>query len=115
MLIGFFDEFGHSGPFVSRSDARYKSSPVFGLAGYVMPATEVRNFATFFLQLKQYMFAAELKQYQDNPATWEKKGNSFLNSKNMTKYPHLREGMSRMLNRLELICLRLNRRGFRLG
>lgn len=100
MLIGFFDEFGHIGPFVSRSDPKYRESPVFGLAGYVMPSDQVRGFATFFLQLKQHMFAAELAQYHDNPATWEKKGSLFLNKKNIEKYSHLREGVRRLLNRL---------------
>lgn len=101
MLIGFFDEFGHSGPFISRGDPRFGQSPVFGLAGYVMPSHEVRNFATFFLQLKQSMFARELESVRDNPATWEKKGAAFLNHKNIEKYAHLREGMRRLLNRIE--------------
>jgi hypothetical protein len=101
LQIGFFDEFGHIGPFVSRNDPKYRESPIFGLAGYLMPSSEVRKFATFFLQLKQHMFAAELAGNADNPATWEKKGSEFLNRRNMSRYPHLREGMRRLLNRLE--------------
>ena len=59
MLIAFLDEFGHGGPFVARSDKRFNQSPVFGLAGYVMPHTQVRGFATFFFQLKANLLAAD--------------------------------------------------------
>jgi len=47
------------------------------------------------------MFARELQNYDDNPATWEKKGSDFLNRKNIEKYAHLREGVRRLLNRIE--------------
>ena len=41
--FAYLDEFGHIGPYVSRADPRYKESPVFGLAGFVLPAAEVRH------------------------------------------------------------------------
>lgn len=100
MLIAFMDEFGHCGPFVSRTDPRYKQSPVFGLAGYVLPHNQVRHFATFFFQLKSQMLAAELKATQDHPATWEKKGSELISTKNILKYRHIREGLNRVLNEI---------------
>ena len=42
--IAYLDEFGYVGPSVSRNDPRHKHSPVFGLAGFIMPADEVRGF-----------------------------------------------------------------------
>ena len=100
MLIAFHDEFGHCGPFVSRTDAHYNTSPVFGLAGYVMPHQRVRHFATFFFQLKSWMLASELKKCGVHPATWEKKGSQLINTKNIKKYAHIREGIHRFLNEI---------------
>lgn len=100
MLIAFLDEFGHIGPFVSRNDARYNHSPVFGLAGYVLPHNQVRHFATFFFQLKTKMLAAELKFVQDHPATWEKKGKDLITTRNIRKFVHIREGLIRILNEI---------------
>ena len=40
------DEFGHVGPYVSRTDPHHNDSPVFGLAGFVLPVGEVRGFGT---------------------------------------------------------------------
>ena len=50
--IACLDEFGHVGPYVSRDDPRHKDSPVFGLAGFIVPADEVRGFGTWFFQRK---------------------------------------------------------------
>ena len=37
-LFAYLDEFGHIGPYVARQHPSYKESPVFGLAGFVLPA-----------------------------------------------------------------------------
>lgn len=100
LLIAFLDEFGHSGPFVSRRDARYSQSPVFGLAGYILPHNQVRHFATFFFQLKCNMLAAELRLNQQHPATWEKKGNSLITTRNIARYRHVREGLIRLISEI---------------
>jgi len=100
MLIAFMDEFGHCGPFIGRADKRFNHSPVFGLAGYVLPHNQVRHFATFFFKLKSQMLAKELAKAQEHPATWEKKGSELITTRNIKKYPHIREGLHRMLNEL---------------
>ena len=46
ICIAYLDEFGHVGPYVSRTHPRHNDSPVFGFAGFVMPAEEVRGFGT---------------------------------------------------------------------
>lgn len=100
MHIAFLDEFGHIGPFRSRSDPKYKQSPVFGLAGYVLPHIQVRHFATFFLQLKSQMLKADLAACGDHPATWEKKGTELITTRNIKRYRHVREGLARLINEI---------------
>ncbi|PKD78280.1 DUF3800 domain-containing protein, partial [Escherichia coli] len=36
--VVYLDEFGHVGPFLSRDHAQYKTSPVFGFGGFLLPA-----------------------------------------------------------------------------
>jgi len=55
MYIAFLDEFGHIGPFIRRNDRKYNQSPVFGLAGFVLPHHNVRSFATWFYQYKNQL------------------------------------------------------------
>lgn len=100
VIIAFLDEFGHIGPFVSRTDAHFRHSPVFGLAGYVLPHHKVRHFATFFFQLKTRMLSAELAFVQDHPATWEKKGSELITTRNIKKYRHIREGLFRLITEI---------------
>ena len=73
--FAYLDEFGHIGPgYISRADPRYKESPVFGLAGFVLPAAEVRGFGTWFFQRKCELLDFEIKRSGEHPALWEKKG-----------------------------------------
>ena len=65
-----------------------------------MPHEKVRHFATFFLQLKANMLAADVKKSGVHPATWEKKGTELITSRNIRKYRHVREGVLRLLNEL---------------
>lgn len=100
MLIAFLDEFGHCGPFVSRTDQHYNHSPVFGLGGLILPHDKVRHFATFFFQLKAQMLRNELARSGVHPATWEKKGSELLTRKNIERYPAIRSGIFRILNEI---------------
>lgn len=56
--LAYLDEFGHVGPYVSRSDRRHNDSPVFGFAGFVMPVSEVRAFGTWFFQRRYSSLAS---------------------------------------------------------
>ncbi|MGY1880677.1 MULTISPECIES: DUF3800 domain-containing protein [Pseudomonas] len=55
--IAYLDEFGHVGQYVSRKHPMYKTSPVFGLGGMLIPAQEVREFAIYFYKLKCQLLA----------------------------------------------------------
>lgn len=56
------DEFGHVGPYISRSDTRHNTSPVFGLSGIVLPVDRVRPFASYFYRLKCNLLGCEIQQ-----------------------------------------------------
>lgn len=70
----YFDDFGHIGPHVSSRDRRYKDSPVFGLAGFVLASEVVREFANWFFQHKCELLEFEIKRSGKHPALWEKRG-----------------------------------------
>jgi hypothetical protein len=75
LYFAYIDEFGHIGPYVSREHPHYKTSPIFGLGGVLLPATDVRGFGEFFLAHKEWLLAAELRAHGiTDPSTWEKKG-----------------------------------------
>lgn len=86
LYVAYLDEFGHIGPYISPTHPQHNTSPVFGLAGVVLPASQIRNFATFFYKLKCDALAAELAASGTHPAKWEKKGSSLYTTKNFNKY-----------------------------
>ena len=99
--FAYLDEFGHIGPYISRADPRYKTSPVFGLTGFVLPAGEVRGFGTWFFQRKCQMLDLEIRRSGEHPAVWEKKGASLFTVTNVTRYRALRQLTNRLLNKIE--------------
>ena len=99
--FAYLDEFGHIGPYIRRTDPRYKDSPVFGLAGFVLPAAEVRGFGTWFFQRKCELLDFEIKRSGEHPAVWEKKGASLFTVRNVTQYRELRRLTNRLFNKIE--------------
>jgi hypothetical protein len=73
---------------------------VFGLAGYVLPHSQVRHFATFFYQLKNNLLQADLQRCAAHPATWEKKGSELISTKNIKRYRSVRSAIHRVLNEI---------------
>jgi len=94
----YLDEFGHLGPFMSRAAKKYNESPVFGLAGIILPEDAVRPFATKILQLKEFIFADEIKRSGLPSSHWEKKGTDIFTAKRVAKYPHFRSTGFRLMN-----------------
>ncbi|KND57226.1 hypothetical protein BVER_00586c [Candidatus Burkholderia verschuerenii] len=104
--VVYLDEFGHIGPYVSRTHEKYNDSPVFGFAGVVIPAQEVREFAIYFYQLKCRLLAWDLKNKNpgNRPAyQWEKKGSAVYTVTNVEKYRELRNATFRLLNHIHSI------------
>ncbi len=94
----YLDEFGHIGPYMGRVAKRYNESPVFGLAGIILPAEAIRPFATKFLQLKQYIFPGEIARSGVHASQWEKKGSEIFTAKLLARYPHFRSTGFRLIN-----------------
>ena len=101
--IAYLDEFGHIGPYITRTHSRHNDSPVFGLAGFVLPLDEVRSFATWFFQRKCQLLEYEITRSGKHPALWEKKGSSLYTAKNVSAYPELRKFTNRLFNRIAAI------------
>lgn len=104
--VVYLDEFGHIGPFVARHHQRHNDSPVFGLAGLMIPAEAVREFAIYFYRLKCRLLHWELQHRNpDNlPAyQWEKKGSAVFTPTNVTQYRSLRDATFRMLSHIRRI------------
>ncbi len=99
--FAYLDEFGHIGPYVARADPKYNESPVFGLAGFVMPADEVRGFGTWFYKRKCEFLASEIDRSKTHPAQWEKKGASLYTANNVKRYRELRQLTNRLLNKIK--------------
>ena len=100
MYIAYLDEFGHVGPFVSRHHPEHQSSPVFGLSGFVMPASRVRSFGTWFFRQKQFLFTQEQEASRHHPATWEKKGSEFFTQGKIANRPWVRQTGFRLINQI---------------
>jgi hypothetical protein len=106
MLFVYVDDFGHSGPYVSRLDPRHNTSPVYGFAGFVLPAEEVRGFSSFFLQLKEHNLAGDAQKAQKPIYLWEKKGTNLFTKNSIHRYRAVREMGFRLLGEVS------KRRGF---
>lgn len=100
LYIAYLDEFGHIGPYLGRDHPQHRSSPVFGLGGVVLPYLPLRNFATFFFQLKCNLLKFEIERDGVHPAKWEKKGSALYTTANIEKYGELRVATNRYLNRI---------------
>jgi hypothetical protein len=103
MYIVYLDEFGHIGPYVDRTSTKFSESPVFGLAGLILPADQVRSFATWFYKRKCQLLDFEIKRDGEHPATWEKKGSSLYTIKNIEKYRELRVFTNRFFNKIAAV------------
>ncbi|WP_049871109.1 DUF3800 domain-containing protein [Desulfurispirillum indicum] len=98
LYIAYLDEFGHIGPYISATDPKHKTHPVFGLGGLVLPYNQVRDFSTYFFKLKNNLLNFELQKSKKHPAKWEKKGSQLYTVKNVEKYHELRAATYRLFN-----------------
>ncbi len=98
--FAYLDEFGHIGPYVTREHPIHNDSPVFGLAGFVLPSEHLRGFGTWFFQRKCDLLAFEIERSGRHPAVWEKKGASLYTVPNVTQYVELRKLTNRLFNKI---------------
>lgn len=104
MHIGYFDEFGHNGLYKSRNDKSFKTHPVFGLGGFIIPVDNIRALSGAFRWIKESGLKAEIdakviargKKIEH----WEKKGSALLTTRNIQKYREVRRIIGRVIKKL---------------
>ncbi len=101
MYFAYLDEFGHIGPFIQRTSPKHNESPVFGLAGIILPEEAIRPFASYFLKQKEWVFSHDLRASQKMAAKWEKKGTSFIRPDPLKKYVETRRVIHRIMNKID--------------
>ena len=101
MHFVYLDEFGHIGPFEGRKSRKHNESPVFGLAGIILPEDAIRPFATYFLKQKEMTFSNDLRAANKMAAKWEKKGTSFIRPSPLKKYLETRRVLHRVMKKVE--------------
>lgn len=90
MLLAYIDEVGEPGAFVSRTDARYNTSPAFGYAGFVISESAARRMGEVFTFKKRQLFASEI-ELASHPGRWERKGSELLRPDTPQRFPqHIR-------------------------
>ena len=95
MLIAYIDEVGEPGAFVSYDHAKFKTSPVFGYAGFVIPEERVHDFSRQVMQTKRDFFSF-LHPSENYTPTWERKGAELFQ----------KGAMERAKGRREILALR---------
>ena len=98
MIFAYLDEFGHIGPYCGRSHPTYNESPVFGVAGILLPEYAVRSFATYFLHRKTELLGRDIAASGKPAFKWEKKGTNLFTPKSIDKYPEIRRTAFRLIN-----------------
>lgn len=96
MFLVYLDEFGHAGPYVASDHPQHNTSPVFGYAGFALPAEKARSFSSFFLQLKSNLLQVEISASGKPVHRWEKKGASLFRRNSLNRYPHVRQAAFRV-------------------
>lgn len=86
MLIAYLDEFGHVGPYIDEHHPKFKHHPVFGYAGYVLPAEQARRIGSTFRQAKTSLFKTEINASK-TPHQWERKGSEYFSTGTINKRP----------------------------
>lgn len=105
MYIGYFDEFGHNGLYISREHESYKTHPVFGLGGFIVPVDKVRELSGAFRHIKEFGLKEEIDAkviaQGKKIEHWEKKGSALLTTHNIEKYREVRRILGRVLTKLD--------------
>lgn len=99
MLIAYLDEFGHQGPFIEPGHAKFGHHPIFGYAGFVIPAEEARYMGRDFKNVKNSLFKTDIAR-SNTPAQWERKGSEYFSTGSVTTRPELLRAFGGLVVRL---------------
>lgn len=86
MLIAYLDEFGHVGPYLGADHPKFSQHPVFGYAGFIAPASAVREIGAKFTWVKSSLFKTEIDK-SAAPHQWERKGSEYFSTGSITHRP----------------------------
>lgn len=86
MLIAYLDEFGHVGPYIGPEHKKFNQHPVFGYAGFVVPASNAREVGAAFQANKKRLFKTEIAA-SATPSQWERKGSEYFTTGSIAKRP----------------------------
>jgi hypothetical protein len=84
--LAYIDEVGETGPFVSKSDPRFNTSPAFGYAGFIIDESNSGWFGSRFAEAKKTLFRTEI-ELSGHPNQWERKGADIFRPKTPELYP----------------------------
>lgn len=99
MLIAYIDEFGHTGPYIEGAHPKFHQHPVFGYAGFILPAENSRAFSAVFKRERDALFKTEISLL-DSPNQFEKKGNEFFSTGSIDAYPQYVRVFTSLLSHL---------------
>lgn len=86
VLLAYIDEIGEPGAFVSPDHPRFRTSPAFGYAGFVIDADYALDFGRAFTEEKRRLFRVELEQ-AEHPGRWERKGADIFHKFTLERQP----------------------------
>lgn len=99
MLVAYLDEFGHVGPFIEEGHPKYGQHPVFGYAGFILPASSARAIGAEFKRVKTSLFRTEIDK-STTPAQWERKGSEYFTTGSIRARPEQIRAFSGLLRQL---------------
>jgi len=86
MLVAYLDEFGHVGPYIEDGHRKFGQHPVFGYAGFIIPASNARAIGAEFKRVKTSLFKTEIDK-SATPAQWERKGSEYFTTGSIEARP----------------------------
>lgn len=100
MYIVYLDEFGHIGPYISKTDPRHNNHPVFGLAGFAIPAHNARKLSSYFFNMKKNFFAKKIMDSGKKCYEFEEKSSNFLRNNQFNGSSKIKKEKTNIINRL---------------
>lgn len=86
VLLAYIDEIGETGAFVARDHPRFKTSPAFGYAGFVLPSATARDFGAIFQREKRVLYRREIEA-AEHAGRWERKGSDVFRASTPDDFP----------------------------
>lgn len=99
MLLAYIDETGEPGAYISSEHPKYRTSPAFGYAGFIIPEEAAWDFGAHFQREKRVLFATEIAE-AEQPGRWERKGASIFRPRVPENFPQQIRVFNALVRRL---------------